>query len=107
MMFINISVLLGLPLVSQEIVRKNIKKSKKVTEQKTSDDRGSNANKIVVNVGTVDSSNTPNYSIKVENALVYAHVEYELLPGLPPYKIDVKCWGPVAKVKIFLHKIIG
>lgn len=44
------------------------------------------------------SLENPKYMFEIDKIVGVAHVEYELIPNKTKYQIDVKCWGPIAKV---------
>lgn len=45
----------------------------------------------------------PKNLFEVGNPKKFAHIEYELLPERPPFKVDVNCWGDFAKVLYRIH----
>lgn len=50
-------------------------------------------------------SNNPKYKFEMDKLVGVAHIEYELIPNKIKYQIDIKCWGPIAKVNIRFHNL--
>lgn len=42
----------------------------------------------------------PKYMFQMDKVVGVAHIEYELIPDKIKYQIDIKCWGPIAKVSM-------
>lgn len=48
----------------------------------------------------------PKNLFEVGSPKKFAHIEYELIPEKPPFKIDINCWGNFAKViSLLIHFI--
>lgn len=105
---INLTLLLGLSLkkiASEKKADKKKKDKKDEKEKKGGEDKDTakgkkgKKGKKQQKVEPEEEVVKPRNLFEVGSPKKSAHIEYELVPDRPPFKVDVNCWGEFARVK--------
>lgn len=75
---------------------KKLEVTKETVGRKAKSNRKEKAVELVV--VQEDPVEKPANLFEVGSPQKFAHIEYELLPERIPFKVDVNCWGNIAKV---------
>lgn len=103
MMSINVTLLLSLSMALPPTKEKKGKGKKQKNVAKDKPKKGGKQ-KAKRKAGiAVQEPPKPRNLFEIRTAPKSVHIEYELVPGKPPYKLDVKCWGQFAKVSEHTH----
>lgn len=113
MITVNLSLVLALSAITKPTKEEKGSKGKKKGKKKNRDGRSTKSTKTSAKSkknstksskgkakkqtqNEEDKNATPEYD--AAKPLSFAHIEYRLFPHKLPCQVDVKCWGPIAKV---------
>lgn len=97
----NLSIIVALSTVTEPKTdkKKNTKKnqkSKHPAKSKKGKSKSSEGKVKKQKSNLEDKNDTPQFD--AAKPLCCAHIEYKLFPHKFPCQVDIKCWGPIAKV---------